>query len=222
MSCLSTSYREPAFSGSVPKPSGRKMQLKRDQFVLLSSYPFPAVFYIVKGMVRMGGYLEKGGETTYCLLAEDHIFLAGMPAESQWVNFAQACTDELELRIFQQHQTKTFNSKDHPYALDMAALQQKHISCMERQMQMLSCQNIHHKLAHFVLFLAELYGYRRQGVTYVPHTFTHLEIGKILSLSRQSVTQTLRQLQKQGYLHYRRKKFVIPDYEELSTFIRTN
>ena len=221
MSCLSTIHSEPTFHGTVEELFGRKMQLKRNQFVLLNSYPFPAVFYIVKGMVRMGAYLEKGGETTYCLLPEDHVFLAGMPTESHWINFAQSCTDVVNLRIYQQDQLKSFNGKDHPCSLDMVALQQKHISCMERQMQMLSCQNIHHKLAHFVLFLADLYGYRRQGVTYVPHSFTHLEIGKVLSLSRQSVTQTLRQLQKQGYIQYCRKKFVIPDYEKFQKIVKS-
>jgi CRP-like cAMP-binding protein len=220
MSSLSTLCSESDFSEQVPELTGRKMHMKKNQLILINSYPFPAMFYIVKGMVRIGGYLEQESETTYCLLPEDHIFTARTHAESRWSNFAQACTDEVELRVYQEHQLKPYLHQDRPYALDLADLHQKYISSMERHAQMLACTHIHQKLTLFVLFLAELYGYRRQGITYVPHSFTHQEIGRILNISRQTITQTLRQLQGDGLLDYHRGRFVVSDYENLGEYVK--
>lgn len=214
MSCLSTPYYETSITGSVKVASGRPIYLKRNELILLKSYPFKAVFYIEKGMMRVGGYSGQGKDTTYCLLPEDHIFFSSVHTDSKFVNFAQACTSEVQLRVYQESQIQDTADKDAVFQQDLMSLYKSYIRSTERQLLMLSCSDIRQRIAIFVLFLAELNGYRRQGVTYIAHPFTHSEIGNILNISRQTITQNLRDLQAEGYLHYHRGKFVIPDYEK--------
>lgn len=221
MSCLSTSYRETGFSVQASSANGRPLHLKRNQLVLLKNYPYPAVFYIERGMVIIGGSLAHDKETIHCLLPEDHIFFSSVNAEDNRVNFAQACTDEVQLRVYQESQIQTAASRDNRCQQELLAYYQKYIKSMERQIQLLSSPNIHRKIAQLVLFLADHYGYRRNGVTYIPHTFTHSEIGRILGISRQTITQNLRELQALDFLNYHHREFIIDDYEKFQKIVNS-
>jgi CRP-like cAMP-binding protein len=193
---------------------GQQQRFDKYDFIYLNPASEQKLYFVREGLVRLGNYTEDGKELTYSLVGEGAI-LGSFSQQQQGRPFAQAFSD-VALLALSAWEIKMLFQRDSRSAFEIFKLMGEQLHAMEKQFKMLAYCDVHQRIMHFILYLADLYGYRHQQVTFIPHTFTHEDISQVIHTSRQTVTVTLRELQKQGYLTYRRGEFRIYRYDELT------
>ncbi|WKN30830.1 Crp/Fnr family transcriptional regulator [Porifericola rhodea] len=202
------------FSELVSNLSGHLQHYNKYDFIYLSPANLQKLFYVNEGLVRLGTYTEDGKEVTFCLVQEGALIGSFSFQDHQGKLFAQAYS-ELSLLSFSEWEMRSMFQQNSKFTFELIKMMGDQLRTMEEQFKMLAYQDVPQRILKFILYLAELYGYRHQRVTYIPHSFTHEDISRVVHTSRQTVTVTLRELQQKGYLCYRRGEFQIFHYEEL-------
>ncbi|MDF9797120.1 CRP/FNR family cyclic AMP-dependent transcriptional regulator [Catalinimonas alkaloidigena] len=197
---------------------GKLQAFNKYDFIYLDSASSQKIYYLQEGLLRLGTYTETGKEVTFCLVQEGAVVGNFSLQAQQGRPFAQAYS-EVKLIAYAEWEIKSLFQSDLSSSFEVFKLMGEHLRTMEEQFKMLAYCDVHERIIRFVLYLADLYGYRHQRVTFIPHHFTHEDISRVIHTSRQTVTVSLRELQRQGYLSYRRGEFRIYRYEELMKLV---
>lgn len=208
-------YQEQTFiPEAIAAMQGHLQEYDKYDFIYLNHVSAPKIYYVQDGLVRLGAYTETGKEVTFCLVQEGAIIGNFSLQDQVGRPFAQAFSD-VKLVAYSEWEIKTLFQTNVNTSFEIFKLMGEHLRTMEEHFKMLAYCDVHQRIIRFILYLADLYGYRHQRVTFIPHQFTHEDISQVIHTSRQTVTVSLRELQREGYLTYRRGEFRIYRYEEL-------
>lgn len=193
--------------------SGQVRRWNKHHFIYLNQAPEPKLYYVRSGLVRLGSYTEDGREITLCLLGEGTLFGDFCPQPGRH-EFAQAFTP-VELGSYSSWHIQQLLEQDTAVVWQLLSQIEAQWHRMGDQFRIFHHEQARQRLLYLIYYLAEEYGYRQQGITYIPHSFTHADLARLIHLSRQTVTTLLSGLQRRGYLTYRRGLMCVYQLEEL-------
>lgn len=179
---------------------------RKGQYIKTEDQPEDMIYFIKKGQVKIGRIDEKGNETLRYILGRGHIFgESKLMGDAQADYFAktqsetQICYIEAEMMggLLQKH-PKLNNT--------ITKISWKKVSKLERRLDDLLYKDAKARILDFLKDHLNEYG-MQEGEEYVTRTiFSHSDIAKLTSTSRQTVNNVISNYRKKGLLSYDRKE----------------
>lgn len=191
------------------------LDFKRDQFIYLQDETASHVYMIAKGRVKIGHYLEDGGEVISAILTEGEIFgELAMAGEDKRRDFAQAM-DNATICPLTTEQLKDLMYDNKELSFKILKLIGLRIMKLERRLELLVFKDARTRIVEFLKDTAAWKGVKVGFETMIPTKLTHKDIGSLTGTSRQTVTTILNELKEKNLINFNRKQILIRDLDKL-------
>lgn len=193
------------------------IRLKKGEFLYLPQDDQPSLYFLKRGLIRIGHYTEDGKEVVVDILQPSEIFGEVFrehlpPAEAQPIReFAQSYADETYIcGIYTKDFEALLNVKP---SLGVTLLKNMNgrIHKLERKLESLAYKDVRLRVVELLVQLAE----PAETGYVIPHGLSHQDLADLAAASRQTVTKILTELKDKGLLDYNRKGFFLPNPQAL-------
>ncbi len=188
--------------------------------IFFSAHDSPGTIYVLKrGAVRLFRRDAEGHQLTVAMLDAGSIFgESALLGQSHAEVYAEA-TDECLLCVIPTAQMRELIRTFPQIGLNLL----EHVGERLRRAQELSSEmaywTVQRRLAHQLEQLAERYGHPSMiGGTVISKTLTQTDLAEMVGATRQTVSELMSSLAKQGIVSVRRRKIVIHDAAALREF----
>lgn len=180
---------------------------RKGQFIKTEDQPDDLIFFIKKGQVKIGRVDENGNETLRYILGKGHIFgESKLMGDSQPEYFAktqsetQICYISADMMENLMQQYPRLNNS-------VTKVSWKKVSKLERRLNDLLYKDAKTRIIDFLKEHLKEYGISQEDGSYVSKTtFSHSDIAKLTSTSRQTVNNVISTYRKEGILSYDRRE----------------
>jgi len=180
---------------------------RKGQFIKTEDQAEDTIFFIKKGQVKIGGFDNQGNETLRYILGKGHIFgESRLMGDSQPEYFAktqsetQICYISAELMEKLLNQYPRLNNS-------VTKVSWKKVSKLERRLNDLLFKDAKTRIIDFLKDHVAEYGVLQDDGSYTTTTvFSHTDIAKLTSTSRQTVNNVISIYRKNGLLSYDRRE----------------
>lgn len=195
---------------------GSRQQFKKDSIILVEEEEGTALFFIIKGKVKVALQNKEGKEVILTMLSENDFF--GEMALIDGTNRAAtiiAC-EPTELFIIKREDFLKL-IKDYP-EISIALLQEisKRLRYADLTIKSLSLNDAEGKVAVVLNQFAFDYGKIKNGVVEIEKAPTQQEIAKMAGTSRETVNRVIGTFTKKGYIEIDGNTVRIMNFEEFS------
>jgi CRP/FNR family transcriptional regulator len=198
----------------------RHRRLPRGAILFREGAPCEEVFIIASGKVKVYRLSPEGRQQTVWVLgAGDCFCLAPFFHRARYPGTAQCLT---EVRVVELGRTPLLTLPRSSPGLAGAA-----ISCLCHRLtttaaflEEMSTQRVRHRLARFLLTLAEAHGVRTPSGILLDDGWTHDELASCIGTVREVVSRVLKQLAQEGLVRSRRRSLLISDPARLEKQLR--
>jgi CRP-like cAMP-binding protein len=195
---------------------GRRKVLNRGQTLFSQGAKHDGIYLIESGRIRVFYTSPQGREIT---LAYWHVgnFVGGPEVFGtgihQWSGVASSNAAVVQLP---GKELRTLAGEIPNLAIGLIEGLTFKGKCYSTLAQMLGTRSITQRLAHLLLHLVELYGFKEAEGTLIAAAFTHADLAHMVGATRQWVTISLKRMQDRGVVRNRRSQIVIcrPDVLE--------
>lgn len=187
----------------------------RKSTIFLEGSEKEAVYFIRNGGVKTYKTDENGHEQIVSFLKNGDMFPhTGFFNQTPYPATAEAIVDThlfaIPVRAFEQLMLATPS-----IAVKMMRVMGDKIRDLQEKLQVLSGQDVRHRLLSFLLQLAEYHGDVRGSKIVINLPMTHQEIASTIGTTRETVNRLLNQFSKESLLKFERNRIVIMDLEAL-------
>lgn len=180
---------------------------RKGQFIKTEDQPEDMIYFIKKGQVKIGRIDENGNETLRYILGKGHIFgESKLMGDAQPEYFAktqsetQICYISAEMMEKLMQQYPRLNNS-------VTKVSWKKVSKLERRLNDLLYKDAKTRIVDFIKEHVKEYGILDEDGKYVSKTvFSHSDIAKLTSTSRQTVNNVISGYRKEGLLSYDRRE----------------
>lgn len=174
-----------------------------------------AIFFIQDGLVKTYKTDENGHEQIVSFLKTGDMFPhTGFFNQNPYPATAEAIVDAnllaIPVRLFERLMMDTPS-----IAIKMMRVMGDKIRELQEKLQVLSGQDVKHRLLSFLLLLAEQHGNTKANKITINMPMTHQEFANSVGTTRETVNRLLNQLNKEQLLEVDRNRIVILDIEAL-------
>jgi len=190
-------------------------EIRRRQVLYLPGDPGGAVYFVNGGRVKVSKVTRDGKELTLAYRAPGDIFgetclIDGGPREEMAEAMENALVTEIERgefeRLLQGHAMLGYRLSK------ILAARRRDI---ENKIENLVFKDVNSKLAELLMRLANEYGVDDSRGTLVALKITHQEMANLIGSTRETVSLTLVQFKKKGFIATDGRKVIIADREGL-------
>ena len=190
-------------------------EMRRRQVIYLPGDPGQSVFFINGGRIKISKVTRDGKELTLAYRGPGEIFgeltiVEGGPREEMAEAMESALVTELD-RIEFDKVLKTESSVG--YKLTKIVTQRRRE--LENKLEQLVFKDVNAKLAELLLRLAAEHGIEDSRGTLVAIKITHQEMANLIGSTRETVSLTLSQFKKKGFITNDGRKVILTDREGL-------
>ncbi|TBL76260.1 Crp/Fnr family transcriptional regulator [Paenibacillus thalictri] len=174
-----------------------------------------AVYFIQKGLVKTFKTDENGNEQIVSFLKSGDMFPhTGFFNQNPYPATAEAIVDTellaIPVRLFESLMMSTPS-----IAIKMMRVMGDKIRELQEKLQVLSGQDVKHRVLSFLLLLAEQHGDTKHNQFTINVPMTHQEFANAVGTTRETVNRLLNQFNKEQLLEIHRNRIVILDLEGL-------
>lgn len=174
-----------------------------------------AVYFIQDGLVKTYKTDENGHEQIVSFLKTGDMFPhTGFFNQNPYPATAEAIIDAnllaIPVRLFERLMMSTPS-----IAIKMMRVMGDKIRELQEKLQVLSGQDVKHRVLSFLLQLAEQHGDMKENKITINLPMTHQEFANAIGTTRESINRLLNQLNKDELLKIDRNRIVIIDLEAL-------
>ncbi len=186
-------------------------------FIYLPDEPSETIYFLAKGVVKIGTHSNDGKEVIKSLVHPTAMFgELGLIGEKNRQDFAQALKEEVHvyaLRVddFKKLMRYNFNLCDRVMSLFGSRLLKA-----ENKLESLIFKDARTRIIDFIKESVNKRGMRIGFEMLLKHSLTHQDIANITSTSRQTVTLVLNELRKSDLIYFNRGKILIRDMAKLA------
>jgi CRP/FNR family cyclic AMP-dependent transcriptional regulator len=188
----------------------------KDEYVYVEHQSADEVYFVAKGRVKIFELKNEKTEVLKAIVSTGEIFgelaLAG---ESQRTDFAQAVESNTLVCCLQLSDIKELMLADKQLSFSILKLVGFRLKKIERKIEQLVLKDVRTRVIEFLKDAAECKGKKVGSETLIQTPLTHRDIGKLIGLSRQSVTVTLNELKSENLIYFDRKRILIRNIDEL-------
>ncbi|MEZ4884347.1 MAG: Crp/Fnr family transcriptional regulator [Chitinophagales bacterium] len=196
--------------------SEKSYHFKKRNYIYLPENIVQKIFFIHKGIIRIGYYNENSENITKAILFQGDIFgVLRLFHQEATYNYAEVMSSNAEIASMSQADFFQKINTDESFNLFVLQTISYRLIQLERRWALLSSMPTRRRLLSFILEMGLKQGKKVGFDTMIENPFTHQEIGDIIGASRQTVTTTFNELKEQNIIYYNRKKILIRDLKKL-------
>ncbi|MFB9275154.1 Crp/Fnr family transcriptional regulator [Cohnella cellulosilytica] len=211
----------PLFHDLNPQEMERVEEITISRFIPRKSVIFAegsekeAVYFIKNGLVKTYKTDENGHEQIVSFLKTGDLFPhTGFFNQNPYPATAEAIVDTrllaIPVKVFERLMLNTPS-----IAIKMMRVMGDKIRELQEKLQVLSGQDVKHRVLSFLLQLAEQHGDVQDNKITINLPMTHQEIANSIGTTRETINRLLNQFNKEDLLEVDRSRIVIIDLEAL-------
>lgn len=180
---------------------------RKGQFIKTEDQPEDMIYFIKKGQVKIGRIDEEGNETLRYILGKGHIFgESKLMGDAQPLYFAKT-QSETQICYISSEMMESLMDKYPRLNNSVTKVSWKKVSKLERRLNDLLYKDAKTRIIDFLKEHLNEYGTLESDGNHVSKTvFSHSDIAKLTSTSRQTVNNVISNYRKEGLLSYDRRE----------------
>ena len=190
-------------------------EIRRRQVVYLPGDPGDAVYFVNGGRLKVSKVTRDGKELTLAYRVPGEIFgelclVEGGPREEMAEAMENALISVVDRAVFEQ-----ILVKEGAMGARLVKVVARRRRDVENKIEQLIFKDVNAKLAELLLRLGDEYGTEDSRGTLVSLKITHQEMANLIGSTRETVSLTLSQFKKRGFIHSEGRKVIIADRDGL-------
>ena len=190
-------------------------EIRRRQVVYLPGDPGDAVYFVNGGRLKVSKVTRDGKELTLAYRVPGEIFgelclVEGGPREEMAEAMENALISVVDRTLFDQ-----ILQKEGLISTRLVKVVAQRRREVENKIEQLIFKDVNAKLADLLLRLGDEYGTEDSRGTLVSLKITHQEMANLIGSTRETVSLTLSQFKKRGFIHSEGRKVIIADRDGL-------
>jgi CRP/FNR family cyclic AMP-dependent transcriptional regulator len=178
--------------------------------------PSETLYFLDKGMVKIGAHAEDGREVIKQILYPATMFgEMGVLGEKCRQDFAVAFNEEVRLYSMPVDSFRRWMRNTPPLTMQMLHWVGGQLRRTERRLESLIFKDARERIVDFLKDTAQKRGKSIGYETLIKHSLTQQDIANITGTSRQTVTSVLNELRKSNLIHFNRRSILIRDLNKL-------
>jgi CRP/FNR family transcriptional regulator, cyclic AMP receptor protein len=192
------------------------IRLNKGEFLYLPDEPLSSLYFLKKGLIRIGHYTEDGREAVLDILQPGEIFGELTKAEPGTFRgeFAQAYADETYICGMFTPDFENLLRVRPSLGITLLRSVGGRLQRMERKLESLAFKDAKVRVLELLMELAPN-GESSVGEKVIALSLSHQDIADLTATSRQTVNKILTELKDRGIISYDRRKLVLHDIQAL-------
>ena len=171
--------------------------------------PENIIYFIKKGQVKIGHHDNDGEEKLRYVLGKGHIFGESRIMGDEQSNYFAKTMSETQLCFIEADMMEKLLEKFPRLNNAVTKISWKKISKLERRLEDLLYKDARTRIIDFLKDYVRENGQEQQGFTVADNPFSHTDIARLTSTSRQTVNNVISLERKEGTLKYDRQQMQI-------------
>ena len=171
--------------------------------------PENIIYFIKKGQVKIGHHDNDGEEKLRYVLGKGHIFGESRIMGDEQSNYFAKTMSETQLCFIEADMMEKLLEKFPRLNNAVTKISWKKISKLERRLEDLLYKDARTRIIDFLKDYVRENGQEQQGYTVADNPFSHTDIARLTSTSRQTVNNVISLERKEGWLKYDRQQMQI-------------
>ena len=171
--------------------------------------PENIIYFIKKGQVKIGHHDNDGEEKLRYVLGKGHIFGESRIMGDEQSNYFAKTMSETQLCFIEADMMEKLLEKFPRLNNAVTKISWKKISKLERRLEDLLYKDARTRIIDFLKDYVRENGQEQQGFTVADNPFSHTDIARLTSTSRQTVNNVISLERKEGALKYDRQQMQI-------------
>ncbi len=186
-------------------------------YIYLPDEPSGYVYFLAKGMVKIGTHSSDGKEIIKSVFQPLAMFgELGIIGETKRQDFAQALREEVHVYVLKVEGMKRLMRSNFQLCDRIMSLFGNRLIKAESKLESLIFKDARTRIIEFIKDSIERNGKKIGYEMLLKHSLTHQDIANITCTSRQTVTLVLNELRKSDLIYFNRGKILVRDMERLT------
>jgi CRP/FNR family transcriptional regulator, cyclic AMP receptor protein len=182
----------------------------KNETIYFSDEPLNRIYILKRGMIKICAQDEKGSEIIKDIIKEGDVFgELSLNKNSDNHEFAKVISDEVSICSFKVDDFETVLKNNPSISLNYNKMMGDKLKKLENRYQNLVFKDVKSRLKIFLNDWAASEGVKSDEGIEIKNYLTHQDLAEIICSTRQTVTQLLGELEKEGRLTYSRSKIVL-------------
>ncbi|MEL6864756.1 MAG: Crp/Fnr family transcriptional regulator [Bacteroidota bacterium] len=193
-------------------------RLPKHSYVYETGDPSDTLYFLVKGVIKIGTYSSDNKEVIKAILHPLAMFgEMCIVGETAHPDFARAMNQEVQYFALKVRDFRRLMRSNYDLSNKVLNLIGEKLRKTESRLEALIFKDARTRIIDYLKESAIKRG-RRIGIdeTLVKHTLTQQDIANITGTSRQTVTSVLNELKKLNLIHFNRRSILIRDISQLA------
>jgi CRP/FNR family cyclic AMP-dependent transcriptional regulator len=188
----------------------RYKRANRNEVIYFANDPVRRIYLLKKGIIKIVEVDPDGREVIKDLIQKGDIFGELSLSEGGGTSeYAQALSTEVIICCFRLDDFERVLSQDPRISLKFTKFVGFKFKRLQNRYANLVFKDVRQRLLEFLYEWAENEGIRRGNERILANYLTHQDIAQLVCTTRQTVTQTLNQLEAEGLLRYSRQEIAV-------------
>lgn len=189
----------------------------RYSFIYLPGEPSDTIYFLAKGMVKIGTHSGDGKEVIKALIHPLAMFgELGLVGESERQEFAQVLREDVHLYTLKVEDFQGLMRSNFELSNNVMQLFGNRLIKAENKLESLIFKDARTRIIEFIKDAVDKQGRRVGYEMLLKHSLTHQDIANITCTSRQTVTLVLNELKKSDLIYFNRGKILVRDMAKLA------
>lgn len=190
---------------------------KKYEHIYLEGDTSDTIFFLTKGVIKMGSHSEDGREVIKAILHPHAMFgELGVLGENHRQGFAEVMTGPAECLSLKVKDFQILMNKNHQLCFNVINLVGGKLRKAERRLESLIFKDARARIIDFLKDSVEKRGRKVGFEMLLKHSLTQQDIANITGTSRQTVTSVLNDLRKSDLIYFNRRSILIRDMQKLA------
>ncbi len=189
--------------------------VKKNQFVYHSGDTSDCIYFLVKGIVKIGNHAEDEREVIKHILHPMAIFGELALAGEQTRQDSAQAMEEVQLYRIPVQEFQRLMQLNHKLSMNVLMMIGSRLKRMEDRLESLMFKDARERIIDFLKDSARKQGKRVGFETLIRHCYTQQDIANITGTSRQTVTSVMNDLKKSNLIYFNRRSILIRDMAKL-------
>jgi CRP-like cAMP-binding protein len=179
------------------------------------------VYLLKSGRVKISKLSEEGKELILTMLGPGDIFGEMILIDDSPPGTIAEAMDETHICVIYRKDFEALLTRKPELSLRITKLIGLRRKELEAKIEDLIFRDVHSRLAHLLLRLAQEHGLKKERGILVDIKLTHYEIASLIGSTRETITVCLNDFKKEGLIEFDRRKILLLNEAELKRKIRT-
>ncbi len=198
----------------------KTFKFRKNTYIFLNEIEGSSIYYIVKGNVHIGMYIDDKETLTSKVLPGEFFGENALLVEKSTKEFALVASDSL-IAVIPINDWTNITCKHPELNIFMMQMVLKRKKEVQDRLESVLFKDTKTRIIEFLLQCLTEDGVKDHNDYMITPMITHQNIANWVSTSRQTVTLLLNELKEKSIIEFDRKNFIVKDLEALKSYLTT-